>query len=59
MVKMTVLFPILHDSQVYCLIFDSNFIVRTDRARMFYSELNRKENVVFQNALVEKSESST
>ena len=56
---MTVLFPILHDCQVYCLIYDSNFTVRTDRARMFCSELNRKENVVFQNALLENSESST
>ena len=55
---MKLLFLIPHGRQILFLIYNNNLIICTDRARICfkcYIEKGRK----FENALVEKSESST
>ena len=60
MIKMIVLFKISYDCQISFLIYDSNFIVCTDRARIcFKCDAKEKRKCNFENGLVEKSESST
>ena len=60
MIKVTVLFPISHDCKIsseYIIVI--LFYVLTGLGYILSVILKRKENVVFENALLEKSENST